>query len=313
MSFNYLPASHLQHHHIFRQHTTVPSANDPKYQYIKNIELSPAQIAFYRENGYVVIEDALTNLSEWISRFDHAVGARSSDQIFPDNDTPWAEENLKKDDSDYSRHIFTQRIYLSQLDAGMKPLVASAGKVLGRMASRLGNIDTVRLWHEEALTKPPISNQLLLHYDAPSWSFRHEETLTAWCALDDVSYDNGCLWVLPGSHKIVQAHQHRHREADFSQMNMDSLLQAIPELRGIDPVPIPVKKGSIEFHSGYVVHGSGPNLTHRPRKVITFAMFPDGCTFNGTTNILSRAQLAKLKVGDLLNDDKQNPVLYSKL
>jgi hypothetical protein len=37
---------------------------------------------------------------------------------------------------------------------------------------------------------------------------------------------------------------------------------------------------------------------------------PDGNVFNGTRNILSDEQIARLEVGDLLNDDKQNPLIY---
>eukprot|EP01084_Bolivina_argentea_P055726 102114_1 len=314
MDFNYLPSNHLIHHQIFRDHNIIPSHTNA-HKYIKNIKLTQKQLDFYNINGYIVIEDALNNIDEWIRHFDRAVGNRSSKQIFPDNDSPWAQNSIKKDDNDYRKQIFTHRIYLSMLDSQIKPLVKSAGKILGKMASELANIDTVRLWHEEALIKPPMSNQLRFHYDGPSWSFNNDKTLTAWIALDNISYDNGCMWMLPGSHKIVQSKSKdiKYKSVDFTQMNMSSIINSIPELKRIKPIPIPVKKGSIEFHSAYVVHGSGPNFTNKPRKAFTFAMFPDGARFNGNPNILTNTQLAKLKIGDLLNDNKQNPILYSKL
>ena len=34
--------------------------------------------------------------------------------------------------------------------------------------------------------------------------------------------------------------------------------------------------------------------------------------FNGIKNILSAEQVGKLKIGDLLNDNNQNPLIYSK-
>jgi hypothetical protein len=37
---------------------------------------------------------------------------------------------------------------------------------------------------------------------------------------------------------------------------------------------------------------------------------PDGNTFNGEPNILPDAYLNQLKVGDLLNNDEQNPLIY---
>jgi hypothetical protein len=39
---------------------------------------------------------------------------------------------------------------------------------------------------------------------------------------------------------------------------------------------------------------------------------PDGNTFNGTQNILSDEQVSHLKIGDLLNDEAQTPLIYSK-
>lgn len=38
---------------------------------------------------------------------------------------------------------------------------------------------------------------------------------------------------------------------------------------------------------------------------------PDGCTFNGKKNILSDQVFKSLKIGDLLNDNNQNPLFYS--
>jgi hypothetical protein len=48
------------------------------------------------------------------------------------------------------------------------------------------------------------------------------------------------------------------------------------------------------------------------RRAMTCAFMPDGATFNGIQNILSDEQLATLKVGDLLKDDEQNPLLYTR-
>jgi phytanoyl-CoA hydroxylase len=47
------------------------------------------------------------------------------------------------------------------------------------------------------------------------------------------------------------------------------------------------------------------------RRAITCAYMPDGATFNGIKNILTDEQVAKLTLGDVLNDDEQNPLIYS--
>jgi hypothetical protein len=40
--------------------------------------------------------------------------------------------------------------------------------------------------------------------------------------------------------------------------------------------------------------------------------FVPGITFNGTPNILNDEQVGKLRIGDLLNDDQQNPLLFHR-
>jgi hypothetical protein len=39
---------------------------------------------------------------------------------------------------------------------------------------------------------------------------------------------------------------------------------------------------------------------------------PEGSTFNGKQNILTKEQLATLRVGDPLRDDEHNPIVYSR-
>jgi hypothetical protein len=43
---------------------------------------------------------------------------------------------------------------------------------------------------------------------------------------------------------------------------------------------------------------------------MTVIFYPDGATFNGTQNILSDEEVGRLKIGDLLNDNESNPVIF---
>ena len=46
------------------------------------------------------------------------------------------------------------------------------------------------------------------------------------------------------------------------------------------------------------------------RRAMTCAYMPEGSTFNGQANILPQEYLSTLKVGDTLNSDEQNPLIY---
>jgi ectoine hydroxylase-related dioxygenase (phytanoyl-CoA dioxygenase family) len=73
-----------------------------------------------------------------------------------------------------------------------------------------------------------------------------------------------------------------------------------------------MKAGSCSFHNGLTIHGAGPNMTPRWRRAMTCGFMPIGSTFNGQRNILSKEQMARLKVGDVLEDDEQNPIVWQR-
>ena len=45
---------------------------------------------------------------------------------------------------------------------------------------------------------------------------------------------------------------------------------------------------------------------------MTCAYMPDGSTFNGTQNVLPDDYFKSLKVGDLLNDEQNNRLIWHK-
>ncbi len=51
-------------------------------------------------------------------------------------------------------------------------------------------------------------------------------------------------------------------------------------------------------------------MTNGFRRAATCAYMPDGNVFNGTANILPEGYLRTLQVGDPLNNDAQNPLIF---
>ncbi|UXX81011.1 phytanoyl-CoA dioxygenase family protein [Reichenbachiella carrageenanivorans] len=144
-----------------------------------------------------------------------------------------------------------------------------------------------------------------MHTDNPYWSFHHPEAITIWVALDDATPHNGCLHFLKGSHRMTN-----YEPAGFSA-DMDEIFVKYPHLKTLEAVPAPMKAGSCSFHNGLTIHGANANLTPYARRAMTCAFMPDGAVFNGNKNVLTDEQFAKLRPGDLLNDEVQNPLLYS--
>ncbi len=86
-----------------------------------------------------------------------------------------------------------------------------------------------------------------------------DRSLTAiWVALDDATVSNGCLWVLPGSHRAGIIYP--EREIDDTRFDCTSEAYRFP-YRDVDSVPIEVAAGSAVIFNGYLLHRSLPNTS----------------------------------------------------
>jgi ectoine hydroxylase-related dioxygenase (phytanoyl-CoA dioxygenase family) len=263
--------------------------------------LTDEQIAFYCENGFLVVENFLDadELAVWSRDTDDAVRERLERSA-----EGFAALTNQSDPDNYYAQVFIQCLKLADTHAGMRTLMLDPR--LGEVAATLAGVDGIRIWHDQALYKPPFGNPTAWHLDNPYWSFSSPDALSLWVALDDATLGNGCLWYLPGTHRLT-----RTDNVGIGQ-NMGALLAAYPEWRGIEPVACPCPAGSAVFHNGLTAHGAGANMTNKPRRAMTCAYMPDGATFNGTKNILPDAVFATLAVGDVLDDPAINPLIWRR-
>ena len=70
---------------------------------------------------------------------------------------------------------------------GMHELMFDAR--LGEVAGTLAGVDGIRIWHDQALIKPPFGNATAWHLDNPYWSFSSKNSISIWMALDDAITD----------------------------------------------------------------------------------------------------------------------------
>lgn len=260
-------------------------------------ELNQEQMERYRDDGFIVIEDFLTaeELGAWREAVDEAVAAREGYKL--------PGERSRAGDSYYD-NVFTQRINLWMDSEKVRKLMLD--ERIAKLAADLEGVDGIRIWHDQALIKRPWANPTAWHLDCPYWSFSSRHAISIWIALDDATHQNGCLYFLPGTHKL----------ATFDNVgigeNIADLFKVYPEWATRPSAAAPMKAGSCSFHNGLVAHGAGANMTPGRRRAMTCGFMPDGSTFNGKKNILTDEQVAALKIGDLLCDAKQNPLLYSR-
>ncbi|MBC7654226.1 MAG: phytanoyl-CoA dioxygenase family protein [Oligoflexus sp.] len=265
-------------------------------------ELSVDQIEKFQNDGYVVIEDFLSaaELEFWREALNEATAKRKGYKM-PDRKEVYGKGD--DDDKAYYENVFDQLINLWQDNEKMRLIMLD--ERLGKMAAQLSGADGIRIWHDQALIKKPWANPTSWHLDTPYWSFTDRRALSIWVALDDATYENGCLFFLPGTN-----HKTTFENPGIGK-NMGAIFTTYKDLVNNKSVSAPMKAGSCSFHNGLTVHGANANMTPGFRRAMTCAYMPDGNTFNGTQNILSDDQITNLKVGDLLNDEKQNPLIYS--
>lgn len=102
------------------------------------------------------------------------------------------------------------------------------------------------------------------HQDERYIPTRDRSLCGAWIALDDATLDNGCLWVLPGSHRPGRLHPTRAhgRPEEFDPSD---------EAYGFDDadaVPVEVAAGDVVFFNGYLLHRSLRNRSDRTRRAL---------------------------------------------
>lgn len=260
-------------------------------------DLTPEQISAYQTNGFLVIENFLdaAELERWRTATDEAVEQRMASSY-----TGILNNQTRGDE--YYAQVFKQCLKLAETHEDMHEIIYDAR--LGRLAATLAGVDGIRIWHDQALIKPPFGNPTAWHLDNPYWSFTSPNAISIWVALDDATYKNGALFYIPGSHKTAG-----YENVSIGQ-NIGALFNIYPAWRDIEPVGCPCPAGSAVFHNGLTAHGAGANMTNKPRRAMTCAYMPDGSVFNGRKNVLPDDYFQTLTVGDVLDNDQVNPLLW---
>ncbi|NJM32160.1 MAG: phytanoyl-CoA dioxygenase family protein [Limnobacter sp.] len=114
----------------------------------------------------------------------------------------------------------------------------------------------VRLyWDHAVYKKPGVEKPFPWHQDNGYTFLSPQQYLTTWTALTDADENNGCLYSVPGMHKLGTL---EHTLTDLGNICF--------EKPPVTPVPIPVKAGSLVIMSAITPHQTGANFTQQVRK-----------------------------------------------
>ena len=112
--------------------------------------------------------------------------------------------------------------------------------------------------------QPQYSTATGWHRDSRYWNFERAELISAWLALRNETLENGCLLVIPGSHKLeIEAAQ-----LDAAQFLRTDLAQNQSLLAQAQPVPLQ-QGDALLFHSN-LFHAAGKNQTAATKFSLVF-------------------------------------------
>lgn len=273
------------------------------------VDVTEEDVAFYQENGYWVAPKFLSDdeIAQIKAHHAQVVEANYETRQVPPGRIGYTPVPLPEIDS------LVKIDYAYWADSTIAKLVLNP--TIGEIAAKLAGVDGIRLWHDQLLHKPPqagkAANAVGWHQDYHYWQCSDANNmLTAWVALVDVDEENGCVEMVPGSHKWGLL-----PESDFFEQDLDTLQRKIEEVSGkpFEAVPMRLPAGSLSIHHCLTIHGSRPNRSPDPRVSMVVHMMPDGARYKAGT-----AADAHYNVGLLSGNDGDHfagnyfPVIYSE-
>jgi hypothetical protein len=128
----------------------------------------------------------------------------------------------------------------------------------------------ISLFRAMIMNKPAGQGTLLpWHQDGGDvWALDRDPLVTVWVALDPATPANGCVEIIPGSHRLGLL------SANGSTLSSDNVLRHCPEERVL---PLALEAGHGVLMHNWLIHRSGINPTGQPRRAFT-ACYMDGRT-----------------------------------
>lgn len=219
-----------------------------KNAYIRKGSISSENIAFYKQNGYLIAADLLsgneiTELKKETAAIfrgerGYVDGMLAIDGVESDDDI------LKKYVAIHFPHKISSVIYnyLShpKIVHVLTNIISPNVKCMQSMLFVKGPGKAGQAWHQDEFYIPT----------------RDRSLIGVWIAIDDASIENGCLWIIPGrpGYLMRRVNNHSDEYADVDSIDVSKYGSA-------GPVPVEVAKGSVVFFDGYTLHSSKRNKT----------------------------------------------------
>jgi len=220
------------------------------HAFIQQGNLLPENKIFYEQYGYLIGEQLLSpaEIKELRKEAVHIFkGDRGPVPGLLDT------EGLEHDDEIMQKYVaihFPNKVsrliknYLShpEIVRVLKEIISANVKCMQSMLFVKGPGKAGQSWHQDEFYIPT----------------RDRSLTGAWIAIDDATISNGCLWIIPGSHRSGYI---RQRVVNTSAEYADVDTVDVSDFPGTQQIPVQVKSGTVVFFNGYTLHSSLRNKT----------------------------------------------------
>ena len=217
--------------------------------------LTAEEIAFYHKNGYIVVENVLSDdelaalrrvTDEFVER---ARGIDESDEVFDLEPNHSAERpRLRRIKDPIAQHAVYDQIF--RHDGILDIVEQLIGPGVRRNNTKLN------------MKEPDHGSAVEWHQDWAFYPHTNDDVLAVGVCMDDMTVENGCMLMVPGSHKgVLYSH---HENGVFVGAVSD------PEFQAGETAKCQVKAGGITIHHARTLHASTPNHSANPRRLLLF-------------------------------------------
>ncbi|TGO07138.1 hypothetical protein BTUL_0320g00060 [Botrytis tulipae] len=264
--------------------------------------LSDEQLQFWRENGYLVIRDTLSD-----SQKDNLLKTvHEAAQVLADGGERVQKHAYLPGQKSYvspvgralatlSEHGFNPDVEplkrIQRIGCGVHRVMPPFRKAIlspfhSTLARSLGYKDP-RIYQSLIIVKAAeVGARVIPHQDGCSGFTNPSSCTTFWYALEDCSMDNGCLAVAPGSHRVQPITRRCRTNANGQPEFIDLEKPVYADIEGVDDSTLPKKneKGEFEYKKlevragtlilmhGNLMHKSEANHSSKSRVAFNFGV-----------------------------------------
>ena len=275
--------------------------------------LSKAQRDKFESDGFLILEDFVSaeSCARLRQRAEGLVGQfepKEAVSIFSTNDQARKSDNYFLESGDKIRFFFEEDAFLpgGGLRQSKERSINKIGHALhdldplfdqfsrtpeiAHLVEEMGIDSPLLLQSMYIFKQPNIGGEVTCHQDATFLYCEPHSMLGLWFALEDATQENGCLWAIPGGHKLGL--KSRFMRSDGGETRFEVLDDGPWPVEQLQPLE--VKTGSLIVLHALLPHMSRANRSPKSRQAYTLHVMDSSCTYP-TDNWLQRASSMPLR------------------